>query len=274
MQPQIKGTQLDPLSLTTAVDACLASCLSGNIISSSPQEGETLIYTGDPLAWRNSTSGSSVSPGDGLNSTSGSPNGTQKLSVDSTVARLNATLNTFSFAGEVSLNLKDTIQSADESVWRISNKDTAFTISTRTDTGRVGNNALVITRKGTTVKSLTVGAPFLSTASGVGIKSAIQLNSVAPTMVFNDTDATASECVWDITGTSASHALEFRTRTDAHGSGATWMQVIRSGVAITAINLNAKTVTINGNKVLTSDDMQSIIQSTVEQVLARLKENI
>ncbi|KKM49451.1 hypothetical protein LCGC14_1556870 [marine sediment metagenome] len=277
MQPQIKGTQLDQVTLATSVDTCLASCLGGNILISSPVLGETLVFIGSPIGWRNSVSVGGITAGDGLNSVGGSPIGspiTQVLSVDSTVARLNRALNTFSFAGAISFNLIDTTQKADEKIWRISNSGGQLLITTWTDTGGVGNNAIVIKRTGTTVNSIVFPSPIINTASGVGTKSAIQLNSAVPTIVFNDTDATATETIWDITSVSESKSLEFRTRTDAHGTGTTWMQVVRSGTKVTTINLEAISVTINGNEVLTSGDIKSIIQTVVEQVLAQLNKSI
>ena len=83
------------------------------------------------------------------------------FSVDATVARTNIATETFSFAGALSLNLTDTTQAADEDVWRISNSGGQFLISTRTDADGVGNNAIVIDRTGTTVDSITTGAPLI-----------------------------------------------------------------------------------------------------------------
>ena len=198
-----------------------------------------------------------IGVGDGLISVGGSP---QVISVDSTVARV---------ADAVSLNLNDISQSDDECIWHVGVTESNFIIGTRTDADGTGNNALVINRTGTTVNSITLPSPLISSASGTGISSAIRLQSNNPTLLWNNTDAVANECIWDIT-TSASGALEFRTRTDAHGTGSTWMQVSRSGTKVTKINLDTISVTINDSEVLTSNDIPSIIQTVVEQVLAQL----
>jgi len=245
-QPQVRGAQLNSNDFRTIVSVGLGATLT----ISSLVEGQSLVYSGSPLGWRNATAAGgagSVTAGDGLDSTAGSGSPfTGVFSVDATVARTNIATETFSFAGALSLNLTDTTQAADEDVWRISNSGGQFLISTRTDADGAGNNAIVIDRTGTTVDSITTGAPLISTASGVGTNSAIQLNSNIPALVFNDTDATASEGIWDITSTSASSALEFRTRTDAHGTGATWLQVVRSGTAVTSINFTGTAMTLNG----------------------------
>ena len=249
-QPQIRAQQLNSDDYNVIVEGALGATL---VISSPILEGQTLTYAGSPLAWRNAVGGGgagSVVAGDGLDSTAGagSPfSGT--FSVDSTVARLNVALNDYTFGGTVSLNLTDTTQSADEDTWRISNVGGQFTIATRTDVDGAGNNAIVIDRTGTTVDSVTSAAPVFITASGTGTSSGLQLNSNVPTIVFNDGDATASEGIWDITSTSASSALEFRTRTDAHGSGVTWLSVVRSGTTVTNIDFIGTSMTFNGVEV-------------------------
>ena len=248
-QPKIKGQQLDQTTLTTVVDTSLSSIFDGDVIVSSPVLGETLVFIGSPIGWRNSISVGGITAGDGLNSAGGSPIGSpisQVLSADSTVARRNTTLNTFTFAGDVSLNLNDSSQAADEDIWRISNTGSQFVISTRLDNGNAGNNALVIARTGATVNSLTVAASLRITASGEGASSALQLNSIRPTLVFNDTDAVADHGVWDITVEFSPPSFTFRTRTDAHGTGATWLEVVRSGTTVTAINFIGTSLTFNG----------------------------
>lgn len=246
-QPQIKGTQLDPITLLEPVHGCVACILGGDIVVANPKVGEALVYCGEPLAWRNNPSSGGVIVEDGLKTSGVSPDAVQVISVDDTVARLNASLNTFASDDVVALNLSNTNGQVDTKTWRVANNNGQFVISTRTDEDTSGSNALVIDRTGVTVKSVTVPAPLHLTAKGTGKASAIQLNSPNPTIVFNDTDAIASEGIWDIT--AAPKALEFRTRTDAHGTGSIWLQVERSGTTIKAINLKADSVTINGKEI-------------------------
>ena len=235
-QPKIKSLQLgsDFLKLT-------GRALGAPVVVENPSSGEVLTYSDS--AWRNKP---------------------QTILVEKDV-----TSETFTRAGDVSLNLNDTSQSNDESIWRVGVAGSNCIIGTRTDVDSVGNNALVINRTGATVDSITLSSSLISLANGTGTSSAIQLESNNPTLLWNDLDAAASESVWDIT-TSASSALEFRTRTDSHGTGTTWMQVIRSGTKVTKINLDAISVTINDNEILTSNDISSIVQTVVEQVLAQL----
>jgi len=235
-QPKIRSLQLgsDFLKIT-------GRAFGAPIVIDNPSSGEVLTYS--ESAWRNLP---------------------QTILVEKDV-----TPETFTLAGDVSLNLNDISQGNDESIWLVGTTESNFIIATRTDVDGTGNNALVINRTGATVDSITLSSSLISLANGTGTSSAIQLQSNTPTLLWNDLDAVANESVWDIT-TSASSALEFRTRTDSHGTGTTWMQVIRSGTKVTKINLDAISVTINDNKVLTSNDIPSIIQTVVEQVLAQL----
>ena len=246
-QPQIKGTQLDPITLLEPVHGCMSCILGGDIVVVDPKVGEALVYCGEPLAWRNNPSSGGVIVEDGLQTSGVSPDAVQVISVDNTVARLNASLNTFASDDVVALNLSNTNGQPDAKIWRVANNNGQFVISTRTDEDTSGSNALVIDRVGVNVKSLTVPAPLHLTSKGTGKTSALQLNSPNPTVVFNDTDAIAGEGMWDIT--AAPKALEFRTRTDAHGTGTTWLEVVRSGTTVKQINLKAASVTVNGKDI-------------------------
>ncbi len=246
-QPKVRGNQLDPITLLKPVHGCITCILDGDIIVSNPKIGEALVYCGEPLAWRNNPSSGGVIVEDGLKTSGVSPDAVQVISVDDTVARLNESLNTFASDDVVALSLSNTNGKADTKTWRIANNNGQFVISTRTDEDTSGSNALVINRIGVTVKSVTVPVPLHLTSKGNGKASALQLNSPNPTIVLNDTDAIASEGIWDIT--AAPKTLEFRTRTDAHGTGATWLEVVSSGTTVKQINLKAASVTINGKDV-------------------------
>ena len=69
--------------------------------------------------------------------------------------------------------------------------------------------------------------------------------------MFNDTDAAATSTIWDIGTTQGSPpgVFEFRTRTDAHGSGATWLSVKRSGTTVTSIDFIGTAMTFNGGAI-------------------------
>ena len=241
-QPPIRSAQLDSSDFSTIVESSLGAAVEVSNLKVS----ETLVYSGSPLAWRNMLTSTGVGVGDGLNTTGGSPVGSQVLSVDSTVARTDITTETFTFAGAVSLNLNDTSQAADEDIWRVGVSGSQFLINTRTDADGAGNNAIVIDRTGTVVDSVTFPRPIIATRTGTGTSTAIQIQAAIPTLLWNDTDATANEGIWDIVSASASSSLDFRTRTDAHGSGANWLSVVRSGTTVTSIDFTGTTMTLNG----------------------------
>jgi hypothetical protein len=243
-QPKIRSDQLNSQDFGTITSDGLDEALGAPVIIGSPiSNGESLTFDG--TNWVNSTSGGAgVTAGDGIDSTGGSPLGTQVISVDSTVARTDITTETFSFAGAVSLNLNDTSQGADEDIWRVGVTGGSFVISTRTDADGAGNSAITFARTGTTVDTATVPAPTHLTASGTGTSSALHLSSNVPTLVINDNDAAANAGIWDIT--SGTNQLLFRTRTDAHGTGATWLTVNRSGTTIGELAFTGTSMTMNG----------------------------
>lgn len=81
--------------------------------------------------------------------------------------------------------------------------------------------------------------PVFSNAS-----TGISINSTSPRILWTDTDATATQQVWDMVASNASWL--FRTRSDADGAGSTIMTVTRSGTNAGAVSFNAP-VTVSNN---------------------------
>lgn len=255
-QPKIRSNQFKTRSK-------IESGLGGDLIIENLSPGHSLQYTGYPLAWRNAPSGSGgMAVGDGLRTTAGAGSPFVGIvSTDSTVARTNVKVETFG----PSINLNDSTQAADSRIWRISNANRQFLISTRTGTDTTGNDAVIIKRTGTTVDSVVLPSSLVLNASGVGSSAALQLTSKTPTIQINSTNATANQGVWEI---AATNELEFRTRTDTLGTGATWLTVKRSGTTVSSINFVSTSFTVNGISLLEVIKNQ---QNRIEELEKKIK---
>jgi hypothetical protein len=247
-QSKIRSLQLNSSDFKEIVETALGAPL--NIVTPL-SAGTALTLSGSPVQWTPvSGGGTGITGGDGITVTGGSPTTNPFIvAVDGTVARTDITTETFSFAGDVSLNLNDTSQAADEDIWRIGATGSSFVVATRTDADGAGISAISITRTGTAVDDITMPSPLLLTSSGEASTSvALQVQSSNPTLAFNKTDATANQGVWDVTaGTDGQ--LIWRTRTDAFGTGATWLTVNRTGTTVGTIALAGTSLTFNGQVV-------------------------
>lgn len=72
-----------------------------------------------------------------------------------------------------------------------------------------------------------------------------EIDSTEARLIFNETDATATEQLWDIVATG--DQLLMRTRTDADGAGATILTVDRSGTAVSSISLGGDLIFATDN---------------------------
>lgn len=110
--------------------------------------------------------------------------------------------------------------------------------------------AIAVARTGITVDSITLGSgatqifmpsdpstgPALKLeASGGGTDSAIQINSIQPSINFYESDAAANNKSWDFTVNST--LFEGRVINDANNATASWVTVGRSGATIGTLNL-------------------------------------
>lgn len=141
-----------------------------------------------------------------------------------------------------SINFKLDSKQADETTWRISNDSSQLVISTRTDDGSVGTVAAAFKRNGTSIESITFGAPTT-------VKSKLTIQAKVPALVLNNTESTIDEKVWDIVG---GKTLQMRTRTDAYGTGATFFEVKRNNTTPSLIRLTAQNIELVGNTTITN----------------------
>lgn len=80
---------------------------------------------------------------------------------------------------------------------------------------------------------------------------AVNLSSVNPALQWSETDQGADAKNWNLI--AASGALQFQTRTDAGGAGATPISMTRSGTTVTSIALTATAATVNGSNICRAD---------------------
>lgn len=106
----------------------------------------------------------------------------------------------------------------------------AFTLTTASD-ATVGNN-------------LTVNGWIKSLQSGDGSTAALQLLAVQPTIRMEATGQGTNAKEWDFTVSGLT--LLGRTRTDALGTGATWITVTRSTTTISSVAIGGTAVTVSG----------------------------
>jgi hypothetical protein len=90
--------------------------------------------------------------------------------------------------------------------------------------------------------------------SGVAVASlngyGINLNSAAPGIQFNESDAAANNRLWSLL--VSSEQLSFRVDDDTFSASSVWMAVDRTGVAIDSIALASTALTWNGNPISTA----------------------
>ena len=83
------------------------------------------------------------------------------------------------------------------------------------------------------------------------------LSALSPKFTLVDTDSAVNEKNWD--SYASNTALIFRTATDAGGAGQNWLQVTRSGVNISTVNIQNGTLQRAGNTVF---DTANLVRGT------------
>ena len=71
------------------------------------------------------------------------------------------------------------------------------------------------------------------------------IKTSGPSFIFEDTDASSQEKVWEMLAQSGD--LKFRTRNDLYSGGYIWMEVLRNGAAVGAVNFPEGKVGIGTN---------------------------
>lgn len=117
---------------------------------------------------------------------------------------------------------------------------TGTRLVTSTSAGLLGNATTIAgayTWSGAATFSSTISAnnTITGSASGTGVASAFVAASTIASYAWNETDAGSDAKIWDVVANS--ETLAFRTRTDAGGTGASWLTVGRTATAITSIAL-------------------------------------
>lgn len=180
-------------------------------------------------------------------------------------------------ASSISLFFRATGAGANSKLWRecISTNGT-FSIDTLTDAGAFGNNAVVLTRSGTTVSGIALTATSV-TINGVDARNATLFNAgsladarlssnvplrnvsniftgsaqtvsaTVPKWRLIETDADTDEGFWESIVASGQYIV--RTRTDADGVGENAIAIDRAGVAVTLVHITADSFRFNGDDV-------------------------
>lgn len=157
-------------------------------------------------------------------------------------------------------------QAADNRNWLMISSNLTFSIRPYNDALAVSSTSFSITRSGTDTTRVDLAATeiqfdsttldFNGTADfsgsvGVGIVPvrALHVAATAAWLRLDETDAGVNEKVWLIgqSGGGAAAGLQILSRTDADGAGAQAVQILRSGTAITEIQLDATLLDFNGN---------------------------
>lgn len=120
-----------------------------------------------------------------------------------------------------------------------------------------GNNVLSAspTLTGTVIAAAaTLSGVLTLNATGTGTSSALLMSAAAPTATWVASGAGSNEKVWDLT--FGNTTMDFRTRTDAHGAGVTWLGLTRTGTSVTTAHFRVDSVgtstilTLDGANVL------------------------
>ena len=140
-----------------------------------------------------------------------------------------------------SINFKLDSKQADETTWRVSNDSSQLVISTRKDDGSIGAVAAAFKRNGTSIESITLGAPTTV--------ESLTAQAKAPALILNNTDSRTDEKVWDVVSNGA---FQMRTRTDAYGTGATFFEVKRKNTTPSLLRLTAQNIELVGNTTISN----------------------
>lgn len=111
---------------------------------------------------------------------------------------------------------------------------------TSTSAGLLGNattiaGAYTWSNAATFSSTISANGTITGSASGTGVASAFVAASTIASYAWNEIDAGSDAKIWDVVANS--ETLAFRTRTDAGGTGASWLTVGRTATAITSIAL-------------------------------------
>lgn len=152
--------------------------------------------------------------------------------------------------------LYETDAVANGKLWRLIAQGGTLSLHARTDADVFASTPLIITRTGTTISSIALAATAI-TLNGVDSSDFARvsqnntftgnntISNTAPSIYWLETDAAVDAKMWRWIANGATMSL--LTRTDADGTGATPITVSRSGTVVTAIDLVATAITLNGN---------------------------
>ncbi len=147
------------------------------------------------------------------------------------------------------LTMCDTDADFDEKEWRFLTSGGDFQFVTVTDAGTVIENAISISRSGTTVGQIQFSCTQLNMLSNpIRLASSIQTSGNGPYFELNEDDAPSEETVWRIR--SAGGDLIITTRTDAGGAGDAAITWSRTGTTVDLCTIGSN-LTVSGNIAVT-----------------------
>lgn len=171
------------------------------------------------------------------------------------------------------LQWDETDAAADNRRWLVYPNGEQLVLSVRNDANTVESVWLSVDRTGTTVDSATFPTQVRYTQpKGAGLTWPIYVTSTAPGIAFDETDAAASNRIWDVIVNG--EQLSFRVSDDTASTLSTWMAVARTGTTVDQIVLAGTRVDIT-NPVAASpiDFFISDANSAVNERLWRFRAN-
>lgn len=118
---------------------------------------------------------------------------------------------------------------ANNRLWDFIASSEQLSFRARTDDGVTSNSWVTVDRTGAVIDTVN----FPPTVVFANSSAAIRLESTAPRIYFDETDAPANESLYRMAGSNGD--FFFETRTDADGAGATIMSITRTGTTVDSV---------------------------------------
>ena len=150
------------------------------------------------------------------------------------------------------VRIEETDAPADEKIWNINSTAGTLAISTATDLNATINDAILMSRTGTTVDDITL------TATELTIAARPTISSVTPEIRVTETDAPTLNQNWSLNFSSGS--LVARLYDDSFSASTDFFSVTRSGLTASSITLDAAEINLN------STSGEVVIQSTAPKL--------
>lgn len=129
---------------------------------------------------------------------------------------------------------------ADNGRWHFGAEGEQLLMAAVSDSGGAATNWLTVDRTGTTVDSLTTPGRIISSRSGGGSATGLQVVSGTPGWFLHENDASANNGKWDFV--VSTEQLLFRLMADAETPATNWLTVDRTGTTVDSIGIFAPQV--------------------------------